>query len=107
MRYRRGWRGRGRPPKPVSLGQIPAPTTFTPNIMKNSLPVNLLVSELEAMRLVDRQGLDQKEAGKKMGVSRGTVWRLLQAGRKKVVEALTENRPLVIVMEKIGKNNTS
>ncbi|MFW9986723.1 MAG: DUF134 domain-containing protein [Candidatus Odinarchaeota archaeon] len=107
MRYRRGWRGRGRPPKPVSLGQIPTPTTFTPNVVKNSVPVTLFASELEAMRLVDQQDLDQKDAGKKMHISRGTVWRLLQSGRKKVVTALTENRSLVISIESPNDNNTS
>jgi predicted DNA-binding protein (UPF0251 family) len=107
MRYRRGWRGRGRPPKPVSLGQVPTATTFTPNVVKNSSLVTLFASELEAMRLVDQQDLDQKDAGKKMGVSRGTVWRLLQSGRKKVVMALTENRPLIISIENPKADNTS
>lgn len=106
MRYRRGWRGRGRPPKPVSLSQTPTPTTFTPNIIRNSLPITLFVSELEALRLVDMQGLDQEKAGKKMGVSRGTIWRLLQTGRKKIVTALTENRPLIISLETIEKQES-
>jgi predicted DNA-binding protein (UPF0251 family) len=100
MRYRRGWRGLGRPPKPVSLGYLPAPTSFIPNVIKNSTPIHLYASELEAMRLVDMQNLEQKDAGKQMGVSRGTVWRLLQSGRRKVATALTENRPLIIVIEK-------
>lgn len=99
MRYRRGWGGRGRPPKPVSLGQIPAQTSFIPTEIKNRNPVQLYASELEAMRLVDKQGLEQKDAGKMMGVSRGTVWRLLQSGRKKVIAALTESRPLIIVVK--------
>ncbi len=51
------------------------------------------------MRLVDGEDLDQEEAGKRMGISRGTVWRLLQSARKKVVTALTENRPLTISTE--------
>jgi len=99
MRYRRGWRGRGRPPKPISLSHVPVPTTFTPNIMKNSIPIQLFASELEALRLVDKEGLDQEEAGKRMGVSRGTIWRLLQSGRRKTITALTENRPITITME--------
>ena len=99
MRYRRGWRGRGRPPKPVSLGEIPEPISFIPTEVKNTLPIQLFASELEAMRLVDKLSLEQKDAGKKMGVSRGTIWRLLQSGRKKVITALTENRPLTIVVK--------
>lgn len=99
MRYRRGWRGRGRPPKPITLGEVPTPTTFTPSWTKNSIPVRIYASELEAMRLVDREGMDQAKAGKKMGISRGTVWRLLQSGREKAVTALTENRPIIIAIE--------
>ncbi|MFX1562323.1 MAG: DUF134 domain-containing protein [Promethearchaeota archaeon] len=99
MRYRRGWRGRGRPPKPISLSHVPVPTTFTPNIMKDSIPIQLFASELEAMRLVDGEELDQEEAGKRMGVSRGTIWRLVQSGHRKTITALTESRPITITME--------
>jgi predicted DNA-binding protein (UPF0251 family) len=99
MRYRRGWRGRGRPPKPVSLAEIPIPNSFIPTEVKNTFPIHLFAPELEAMRLVDKLGLEQKAAGKNMGVSRGTVWRLLQSGRKKVITALTEHRPLTIVVK--------
>lgn len=56
----------------------------------------LELGELEAMRLCDLDGHDQLEAGRRMGVSRGTVQRLLKSGRAKVVEALTGNRALVI-----------
>jgi len=52
--------------------------------------------ELEALRLVDLEGLSQDEAGARMGVSRGTIWRLLQSARKKVARSLTEGRPLFI-----------
>jgi len=53
-------------------------------------------AEVEALRLVDLEGLSQEEAGKEMGVSRGTVWRLLQSARRKVAQALTEARPLKV-----------
>ncbi|NIV45194.1 DUF134 domain-containing protein [Candidatus Bathyarchaeota archaeon] len=54
------------------------------------------MAELEVLRLVDLEGLSQEEAGKKMGVSRGTVWRLAQSARKKTAQALTEGRPILI-----------
>ncbi|NIO38518.1 DUF134 domain-containing protein [Candidatus Bathyarchaeota archaeon] len=41
----------------------------------------------------------QEEAGKRMDISRGTVWRLLQQVRRKTAQALTEGRPLQIVKE--------
>lgn len=99
MRHRRGWGGRGRRPKPIMLGTTPSTTSFIPTQIKNPKPVELHFSELEALRLVDRKGLNQEEAGKEMHISRGTVWRLLQEGRKKIVIALTEGRPLNITAQ--------
>ncbi len=53
--------------------------------------------ELEALRLVYLEGLTQEEAAKRMNVSRGTLWRMLNSGRRKVVQALVELRPIVIL----------
>ena len=58
--------------------------------------VELELDELEAMRLVDLLRKDQTEAGEEMGISRGTVQRLLYSGRRKVVQALLEGRPIRI-----------
>lgn len=58
--------------------------------------VCLELSELEAMRLCDFDGLDQEAAGRRMGVSRGTVQRLLHSGRAKVLRALLQPRALLI-----------
>lgn len=57
--------------------------------------VTLQRDELEAMRLVDLENLTQEEAGKAMGVSRGTVQRLLQSARGKVTCALVEKKALI------------
>ena len=51
--------------------------------------------ELEVLRLCDLEGLVQEEAGQRMGVSRGTVQRLLAAARKKTAKALVEGAALV------------
>ena len=48
------------------------------------------------MRLCDADGLDQEAAGERMGVSRGTIQRLLASGRTKVVRTLVESAALVI-----------
>ena len=93
-RRRRGRRGRF--PKPVSLGHIPTVNRFIPFPQGNPEPIYIEPAELEVLRLVDLEGLSQEEAGKRMGVSRGTIWRLLQSARKKSAQALTEARPLLV-----------
>jgi len=96
------WRGRrrrgpkGRKPKPTRLQKPPSVNGFVPFPQRNPIPVYLDAAELEALRLVDLQGLTQDEAGTKMRVSRGTIWRLLQRARKKVAQALTEGRQILI-----------
>jgi len=52
--------------------------------------------ELEALRLVDYEGLLQEEAAARMGVSRGTVWRCLDSARRKVGAMLVEGRELIL-----------
>lgn len=58
--------------------------------------LRLGLDELEAMRLCDLEGHEQEAAGERMGVSRGTVQRLLKSGRAKVVQALLDSSALVI-----------
>ena len=52
--------------------------------------------ELESLRLCDLVGLTQEEAGREMGVSRGTIQRLLTAAHAKVARALNEGCALVL-----------
>lgn len=56
----------------------------------------LAPDELETLKLCDYEGLFQAQAGERMGVSRGTVQRLLASARKKVATALVEGAALVI-----------
>lgn len=58
--------------------------------------VHLELGELETMRLCDLEGLSQSEAGDIIGVSRGTVQRMLKHGRAKVVAALVGSKALLI-----------
>lgn len=63
--------------------------------------------ELEALRLCDLEGFDQAGAGERMGVSRGTVQRLVKSGRATLVRAVVENAALVIGKEKQASTQTS
>jgi len=58
--------------------------------------VRLSVEELEAIRLVDFEGLEHEEAAKRVNVSRKTLWRDLKSGRKKVVDALINGKAIEI-----------
>ncbi len=54
--------------------------------------VTIMLDEFEAIRLCDYEGRSQIEASDIMGVSRGTIQRLLNSGRKKFVEAVLYDR---------------
>ena len=58
--------------------------------------VALSVDELEALRLADLEGLYQDAAAARMGVSRPTFARIVEASRRKVAEALVHGRALRI-----------
>jgi len=58
--------------------------------------IYLDLAEAEVLRLVDIEGMYQEQAGQAMGVSRGTIWRLLASARKKVAQSLYDGRTLVI-----------
>ena len=96
-------RGPGRPIKDRSIEFNPIIKNFVPAIPKgieiNEGPIFLTLAELEVLRLVDLEGLMQEEAGTRMGVSRGTIWRLLQSAREKVTRMLIQGRELIIVPE--------
>ena len=95
-RRRRGRQGRN--PSPVYISHLPSAREFIPTPRGNGLPIQLEPSKLEALRLVDLEDLSQEEAGEKMGVSRGTIWRLLQEARREVTQALVEGRPIRITL---------
>ena len=61
--------------------------------------INLHRDELETLRLCDHEGLTQEEAGERMGVSRGTVQRIITQARKKTAQALTAGCALIFVDE--------
>ena len=56
----------------------------------------LELDELEALRLCDGEGLSQTEAGERMGISRGTVQRLVTCGRSKLIRAIVDGKALVV-----------
>ena len=55
----------------------------------------LLREELEALKLCNLDDLTQAEAGAEMGVSRGTIQRILTIARKKVAKALSKGQAII------------
>lgn len=64
--------------------------------MKDLEIIRLAHDELEALYLCDGEGKSQQEAGVSMGISRGTVQRLLATSRRKVAQALVGQKALAI-----------
>lgn len=56
----------------------------------------LSVEELEALRLVDLEGLYQEDAARQMGISRQTLQRMVTGARAKVIDALYSGKALRI-----------
>ena len=93
---------RGRPIKPRTLTFTPPYTAFAPldhgfRPMLNNLPIYMTLDEIEAYKLVYYDGLTQEDAAKKMGISRGTLWRLLDSARRKIAIAIVESRPIIVI----------
>ena len=54
------------------------------------------LDEFEAVRLCDHDQLSQIQAAARMRISRGTVQRLLEAGRFKIADALLHDKAIQI-----------
>ena len=64
------------------------------NLSKDQITLGL--EELESIRLIDFEGLEQGEAAIRMEVSRGTFQRILYEARKKVAEALVQGKSIAV-----------
>jgi uncharacterized protein len=87
-----------RPPIERAVGGLPRASVFKPaGVPGRQLEqLTLAVDELEAIRLVDRDGLSHEQAAEAMGVSRQTVGRLLGSGRGKLADALVGGKAIII-----------
>jgi len=89
---------RGRPKCPRRVELTPEVIYFKPRgvPLQELEVVCIVMEELEALRLVDLEGLTQEEASLKMGISRRAFWEDLQSARRKVTFALTTGRAIEI-----------
>jgi len=88
----------GRPRCPRRIENEPVISYFKPRgVPLSDLDVVLLsLEELEAVRLVDLEGLNQEEAAQRMGISRRALWEDLQNARRKIVDALVKGKAIEI-----------
>ncbi len=88
----------GRPKKIRCCRRYRADRIYKPQgIQLRDLDTTVLsLDQFEVLRLCDVKNLDQEAAGKQMGISRGTVQRLLYSARRSLVSALIDNRALII-----------
>ncbi|MDD3621737.1 MAG: DUF134 domain-containing protein [Methanofollis sp.] len=89
-------RGRGRPRAHRMIRGDASFRCFGPLCGQPEEVVLLLPEEVEALRLVDLEGLDQTAAAESMGVSRKTLWRDLHEARQKVADALVHGKAIRI-----------
>ncbi len=73
----------------------PANRIFRPE-KESSGRADITHEELEALRLVDREGFAQSEAAGCMRVSRATFQRMLYSARYKLADALLEGKEIII-----------
>ncbi|MGQ9675640.1 MAG: DUF134 domain-containing protein [Chloroflexota bacterium] len=87
-----------RPRKRRCVEMVPGITYFKPRgvPLRFLEEVVLTVEELEAVRLKDLENLEGEQAAERMGVSRPTFQRILEAARRKVAEALVGGKALRI-----------
>jgi uncharacterized protein len=88
-------------PRPHScrrVGPGPAISIFKPaGVPRLELEeIQLALDEFEAIRLADVEGLYQEQAAERMGISRATFGRILEAAHGKVARALTSGGALRI-----------
>ena len=87
-----------RPPCCRFVDEPPACTYFKPRGVPlcRLEEVVLGLDEVEALRLADREGLYQEAAAERMGVSRATFGRIVEAARRKVADALVGGKALCL-----------
>ncbi len=88
-------------PRPIRCRRImfrPDSTYFKPvGIPLRNLKENVIsLDEAEALRLIDLEEAEQKEACKKMDISQPTLSRLLKNGREKISDALINGKAIRI-----------
>lgn len=87
-----------RPKKCRRIGFIPKCMKFVPYSTGQEVLEEVVVSieEIEAVRLSDFEGFEQNDCAERMGISRGTFQRIINAARQKIADALVNGKSIRI-----------
>ncbi len=77
-----------RPTKCRRVCHYPESLLFSPQSGDTGEPVIMTVDEFEVIRLIDREGFSQEEAGLQLGVGRTTVQKIYETARKKLADVV-------------------
>ena len=84
-----------RPRKCRMVGFVPENSSFHPKLGTGE-EIVLSIEEIESIRLSDYLGMEQDDAARSMGVSRGTFQRIVNEARKKTADALIHGKTIRI-----------
>ena len=86
-----------RPMKCRKVCHFPETLGFSPVEVRSVVePVILAIDEYEALRLIDKEGLNQEQCAAFMQIARTTVQRIYDTARKKLADCIVDGRPLRI-----------
>lgn len=89
---------RGRPRIPRKVSENAVCRCYAPQCCPHQNNEFVLISpeEIEILKLVDIEGLEQEEAAAALGVSRKTLWRDLHEARRKIADALVNGKGMEV-----------
>ncbi len=85
-----------RPKRCRFIDRLPVYRSFSPDDIDASESVLMTVDEFETLRLLDNEGLTQKQCAARMNVSRTTVTAIYDSARKKIGDVLVNGKRLLI-----------
>ena len=86
---------RGRPRMRRTIAITPGCRCYRPCCLESGRQgIVLQPEEIELIRLIDLEGLEQEDAAEHLGVSRKTAWRDLHQARRKIADALINGKDI-------------
>ena len=88
-----------RPKRCRFIDRLPVYRSFSPDDIDASESVLMTVDEFETLRLLDNEGLTQKQCAARMNVSRTTVTAIYDSARKKIGDVLVNGKRLLMQLQ--------